>query len=338
MQLPRAEGALLGVLAVDRMEMDRLQPDAGRIPVGGRFFHDDHLVRFPGFQHKGTVADELAGPGPGIAPLVGGAVFLDGRQRHGQPGHLRQQGEEIRRGMRQGDAQRAIVGGREAHLREVGQLALVEGFGVEHQVKQGRIVGRQRRRQDAAVGGHEVRRGDRVAIGPFRIGAQVEGVGKAVGRRLPALGHARHRMQVARILGHQAFEERGDDALLGKARHELRVEVADFGADAAVEDLFAVAALDVSLMAGTSGNQKPEAGSQKPEDERTAHDIACQHAPTAFGSGPPRGRRWRVRGQGHRPPHWSWPSGRRPPPADRRNWRARVSFHQGAEKFWASRR
>ena len=48
MQLAGAEGALLGVLAVDRMEMDRAQPDAGRVPVGGRLFDDDHLVGAPG--------------------------------------------------------------------------------------------------------------------------------------------------------------------------------------------------------------------------------------------------------------------------------------------------
>ena len=160
-------------------------------------------------------------------------------------------------------------GAAEAHLREVGQPALVEGFGVAHHVEQGRVVGRQRRRQDAAEGGDEVPRGDRVAVGPLGVGAQVEGVGEAVGRDLPALGHAGHGMQVARILGHQAFEERGDDALLGEARHELRVEIADFGADAAVEDLFAVAALDVGLAAGAGGNaasQRPEA--RQPEDER----------------------------------------------------------------------
>src|ERR1019366_3321751 len=66
----------------------------------------------------------------------------------------------------------------------------------------------------------------------------------------------RHRMQVHGVLRDEAFEERGGHVALGDRGGELWIEVAHLGADAAVQHLFAVAALDGGFAFCATGQQE----------------------------------------------------------------------------------
>ena len=168
-----------------------------------------------------------------------------------------EQREEIGRRLREGEPQRARVGRLHADLRKIVEGALVVRLGVDEHVEHRRVVGGQGAREHAADRIGKILRGDRLAVGPAGVGAQVEGVGEAVGRHVPALGDAGHRMAVDRILGDQALEEGRGDIDLGQAGDDVRVEVREVGAEAAVQHLFADAAGDVGLALSAAGKQKP---------------------------------------------------------------------------------
>jgi hypothetical protein len=85
---------------------------------------------------------------------------------------------------------------------------------------------------------HEILRGDRLAVGPLGLFAQMEGINEAVGRNIPRFGDARHRVEIFWIVGDEAFEEGQRETKLWHAGDDLRVDVLRFGAVADVQDFF----------------------------------------------------------------------------------------------------
>jgi hypothetical protein len=266
-ELAGAEGALLGVDAIDRVEVDRVEPHRGGVPVAGVFGRNDLLVRLPVLEGEGSVGDDAARARPAVAALVRGAVFLDRGQRDGQPGRVGDQGQEVRGGVLEGEAQGAGVEGGGADLGEVRIAALVKRLGALEDVEHVGVVGREGRREDAAEGRNEVLGRDRIAVGPPGVGPQEERVHAAFAGDLPTFGDPGDGVEIDGVLGDEALEEGAEHVALGDAGDEVRIEFGDLVADAAVQDLFAVAALDGGLsFQATRAAQRAEDGRQQQEE------------------------------------------------------------------------
>ena len=65
-------------------------------------------------------------------------------------------------------------------------------------------------------------------------------------------------MEVVRILGHEPFEERREDIPAGDAADDMWVEILDLLAVALVQDLEAIAFVDVRLRALAGRKRKQE--------------------------------------------------------------------------------
>ena len=137
--------------------------------------------------------------------------------------------------------------------RDGRERALVVGLGVGQHVEHGRVIGAQRRREHAPDRAREVLGGDRLAVRPAGVGAEMEGVGEGVGRHLPAFRHARDRVEVHGILADQALEEGGGHVDLGQAGDEVGIKPGQVGAQPALEHLIACALFDGRLAPGATG-------------------------------------------------------------------------------------
>ena len=166
-ELSGAKGALLGIDAVGRVEVDGVQADVRPVPVGGGFLDDDALLRGPLLQHKGTAGDEAAGAGPRRAAAVGVADGGDAAHVHRAPGDVKQDLEKIRRGMRECDDEGAGIRGGEADQGKILNAPLVEILRPADDVEQVGVVGGQGWREDPAPGIEAVLRSDLVTVGPL---------------------------------------------------------------------------------------------------------------------------------------------------------------------------
>jgi hypothetical protein len=129
------------------------------------------------------------------------------------------------------------------------------------------VFGGELGREHPTVGEDEVVRGDRIAVGPAGLGAEMEGPSEIVGRDLPAGGDGGDGLAGHGVVLGKAFEERLNDikGLLGVG--DLRIEIVGLGEVAEVEDLFAVAGGNVGL-AFRAGGEK-EGDEQPGGDEGT---------------------------------------------------------------------
>ena len=178
--------------------------------------------------------------------------------------------------MFEGDADGVGVGGGDADLGEVGELALVEGLGVLDDVEKVGVVGGEGRGEHALPGSEEIAGSDGVAVGPLGVGAKVERIGEVVGGELPAGGDAGDGCEGFGVFADEALEEGREDGVVVGGGGEVRVEIGDLGAHAAVERLVAVAALDGGLALEAAGRGEDEKGAhethektRKTEAERT---------------------------------------------------------------------
>ena len=181
--------------------------------------------------------------------------------------------------MFEGDADGAVVGGGDADLGEVGEGALVEGLGVLDDVEEVGVVGGEGRGQHALPRGEEIAGGDGVAVGPLRVGAEVERVGELVGGELPALGDAGDGGEGGGVFADEAFKEGGEDGVVVGGGGEVRVEIGGLGAHAAVERLVAVAALDGGFAFEAAG------GAEGERDGHEKHEKAQKRTETGGHSG-----------------------------------------------------
>ena len=174
-QLTRDPARPGGVFVVDGHGGDRRHDHVGGVPIGRAFLHHQLFADQMFGQHIGPVADIIAGLGPFVAMRVNG--LLADREHRGMGQHLR----EIRQGRFDLDLQRQVVDGPGTQFGG-GHFATGDGPGV-HDLRQFQIPGifrGQRRVGDALPGIDIIARRHRIAVGPFRLGPQVECIGGQV--------------------------------------------------------------------------------------------------------------------------------------------------------------
>ena len=110
--------------------MDGLQSHGVRVPVVWIFFHGKHVVQAPFFELEGTIAYEVAGFGPRVAPIIKPAMLFNGFQMNGIPGVMIEKGKKIGSGCREGDFQLFLGQCLGSYLREVLQGSLMVSFGI----------------------------------------------------------------------------------------------------------------------------------------------------------------------------------------------------------------
>ena len=263
MELAGAEGALLGILALDGIEVDLLELDRIAVPVGGILDDADVLVGFPLGEGEVAIADHVAGARPRGAALVDLAEFLDGGAVERVPGGVARHRREVGHGMGKGEDECGVILGADADLGGIGDLAGVEGLAVFEREKKISVLGGERGREDAAVGEDVVVRGDAVAIGPFGAGAEMKRPREIVRRDLPALGAGGDGLAGLHIVLGEPLEERLHDVVVLLAGDELGVEIDGLGEIAVVEDLVAIAELDRGDLGAFGAAGKGEGGEQR---------------------------------------------------------------------------
>ena len=228
-ELAAAEGAFLGEEVGDRAEFDGVERDFLGVPVARVLAHDHASRDFPGFEREGAAGDHRAGAGPRGVQGIDGAELEDRRRVHGNPAVVAHELEEVGHGVFQLDDERARIGRAEADRTEVLGLARAELLGAADGVQHRGVFRAEARTKHALVAEEEVRRGDRVAVGPARVGAQAEGPRLAVRGHRPALGDAGHGVQVLGVVVDEAFEEGADDVAFAETGDRLRVESGRLG-------------------------------------------------------------------------------------------------------------
>ncbi len=146
-------------------------------------------------------------------------------------------GQEIRRRMFQRGFEGMRVRNTHAHFIEIGQPSLVIGAPILQAIQQVGVFGRQIRRQDALPGIREIMGRNRVAIGPARVGAQLERIHKPIVRHRPRFGYCRDRFQRCRVVIRQSFEQRAEHPMFGHARNQMGIELLHFSAIAHLQHI-----------------------------------------------------------------------------------------------------
>ena len=255
-QLAGAVGALLGIHAVEGVEKHAAQRNGFGIPVGGRGLGDEGLAAPPLTQPEGAVADEAGRvAGPAVATGIGRAGGGDGVERDREPHRVAEEGKEVDGGVFEGDAQGVRPGRGHADGGEVGEAGFMVGLGVQDRVEQLGVGCGEGGRQGAAHGLHKVGGEERLAIGPTGLGAEVKGVNEAIGRDIPRRRDTGHGREVGGVFRDQALEEGGQHVDIPERGGELRIEIGEVGADAAVERLRAVTLLDQGLPRSAGGDE-----------------------------------------------------------------------------------
>ncbi len=252
--------------------MDGLQSHGVRVPVVRIFFHGKHVVQSPFFELEGTIAHEVAGFGPRVAPIIKPAMLFDGFQMNGIPGVMIEKGKKIGSGCREGDFQLFLGQCLGSYLREVLQGSLMVGFGIFHQKEHIGVFTGQFRRQNALEGMNEILRCHRIPIGPSRLLPKGEGVDRAILTDRPAFCHAGNRMQVVRILSDQSFGQSGDHIVFWNPRNNVRVNAFRLRSIGQVEDLGSISLLDHCVRWDTGS---------KPEGQASC-DYASQRGHPSF--------------------------------------------------------
>ena len=165
--------------------------------------------------------------------------------------------------MLQGQAQRMVVEGLRPERSGIGERAGIEGGGVLERVEQVGVFGGEGRRQHPAPGGDEITRGERVAIGPSRVDAQVKGVVEAIGADFPFFGRGGDGQGSAFVEGAEALEQGDGDVLVRVGRDELGVEFLGLGQVAHQQGAAASAGLGRGNALCTGGSQQTEDSGQK---------------------------------------------------------------------------
>jgi hypothetical protein len=79
-QLPGTKGALLHVVAVDRVKDHGAERNRLRVPVSRAFLHANAIVQPPLLQRERAIAHEATRPRPAAAPFESRSVFSNGRE------------------------------------------------------------------------------------------------------------------------------------------------------------------------------------------------------------------------------------------------------------------
>ena len=255
---------------------------------------DDLLVLAPLLEDVGAVADEVLGARPPrVAALIERAEFFQRGNVHGIPCIKIERVEQERRGLRERKLEGVRIDGLEADLGEILQLAVVVVLRAgDVVVEHVGILRRERGREHALVSLDEIVGGERIAIGPLGVLAQVKRVDESIGRDVPTLGDARHDVHL-RILGDEALVKGEHQVMLRDAGDRVRVEILGFALIAEVEDLFGSGAAGAGggvagfVFRTTDGACEQETGEQNTKARHagehggkgTARVAMCKPAP-----------------------------------------------------------
>ena len=162
------------------IERDRFEPHVLRIPILRIADVDELVVRLPGLQRECAARDDVLRLRPCLA------VGLDGLARDGAEKLMRDQPGKKRHGLRERELDGSIVDGRHADVFRFAFALVISlrAFDVVGEVRGSRG---ERRREPSAQRIHEVVRGNRIAVRPFRV-AKIKGEFGVVAVRLPSLG------------------------------------------------------------------------------------------------------------------------------------------------------
>jgi hypothetical protein len=186
-------------------------------------------IRRPFLQHIGAVRHPVLGLG------VIGAVLLHARLMHGIAGLVRQQLQEIRRRPLQRDLQRLVVDRPDAEVLQLRAFQLlVDLLRILDREKDVGVFRASFRIDDAAEGENVVRRLEVVAVRPFGVGAQLEGVDCPVAGLLVALGDAIDDFALG-VVDHQAVPQVARQMRLGDNAALLHIQRFRVAVVAAVE-------------------------------------------------------------------------------------------------------
>ena len=153
-----------------------------------------------------------------------------------------QEAEEVRcRPFEFGD-KGVVVGRFHAQLVHVFFVAFGDFLGVFDRVEEEAVVTAGLRVNGALPAIDEVVCGERGAVAPFGVVAQVEGVGFAVCGDFPCFGDAGNEV-AARVFANEAFKEVAQDVRFRHALCGLRVNAVRLAAVAAAQDAFGVGRL-----------------------------------------------------------------------------------------------
>ncbi len=183
------------------VERDRFEPHVLRIPILRIADVDELVVRLPGLQRERAARDDVLRLRPCLA------VGLDGLARDGAEELMRDQPGKERHGLRERELDGAIVDRCHADVFRFA-FALVVGLRAFDVV--GEVCGSrgELRREAAAQRIHEVVRGDRIAVRPFRV-AKIKGEFGVVAVGLPSLGERGNGLRCFRmVLGEPVVQAR----------------------------------------------------------------------------------------------------------------------------------
>ena len=168
--LPGAEGALLGVAVVECEELQFLEQHVVGVPIIGASAHHDALMGPPLDEGERAVAHEMARARPAPAKSRHGAGI------DGNPGAAGGVGEKLWGGLGEGDFEGERIAGMETHCGKIGQGAAIKRLGVFHQEEERGLGCRRGGREQAAVGIDKVPCRYRLAVGPAGGGTQMKGI------------------------------------------------------------------------------------------------------------------------------------------------------------------
>jgi hypothetical protein len=172
--------------------------------------------------------------------------------------------------------QRLRISDRDADRLGIGGAARVEILGAGDGEKNVGVLRAQLRRQDPTEREREVLGGERSAIGPPQVAAQMERPRQAVRRRFPALRGGADRLGSGLVDGGQALEKCEHDGHVVECDEDLRIEIARFGADGEVQGAGAPALLDPRFATPAAGEA---------EDEGESEQDGCDQRLVADGRG-----------------------------------------------------
>ena len=150
--------------------------------------------------------------------------------------------EEVRRRSFEFDDEGVVVGRFHAQLVHVFFVAFGDFLGIFDRVEEKAVVAAGRGINRALPAVDEVVRGERGAVAPFGVVAQVEGVGFAVCGDFPFFGDAGDEV-AARVFADEAFKEVAQDVRFRHTLCGLRVDGLRLAAVAAAQDAFGVGRL-----------------------------------------------------------------------------------------------
>ncbi|MEN9635068.1 MAG: hypothetical protein RL077_3472 [Verrucomicrobiota bacterium] len=236
-ELAGAKHGLLRIGVIHGVEAGGLEVHVGAVPVGGGADQFNMLARLPCLQEERAVTDEIFWSGPRGAAVLAGTEFFDGGGVDWKPSGEGGEGRQIRYGIFEVDFEGEGIFSASADGGEIRQGAQMKRLSAADNIKLGGVLGAEGGGEDTVETIDEVRGGDRVAVRPASLGAQVEGPREAVARSFPAGCRRGPSVGGGGIEGGETLQESEADGEFFRGGGEVGVEVTRFAAKRCVQGL-----------------------------------------------------------------------------------------------------